>query len=324
MTNALEELHSIALSSIDLEDSAFRITTQSEIHELVAAIRQLGLLHPPTLKQNGPGYRIISGFRRIAACRQIGWSKVPAFILSPDTPDDTCALYAIADNSFQRPLNLIEISRSLFLLSSYFKSEKLQLKYASLLRLSEHHTHIKKIEKIIHLPEPIQDGILADTISLAVALDLAQFETEIGAALAGLFERLKIGLNKQRQLIVLFNEIALREDVTIDNLLNTKAVREILDSNELDRGQKAQQLLIFLYQRRYPTFARFKKEFEKQVKALKLGKSITLMPPRDFEGNTYTLTLRFNSHAELVDHQSKVDRIVRSVGLKKFLDKKMV
>ena len=318
--NALKDLHSIALSSIDSEDSAFRITTQSENHDLAAAIRQLGLLHPPTLKQHSTGYRIICGFRRIAACRQIGWSQVPAFVLNPDTADGICALYAIADNSFQRPLNLVEISRSLFLLSYYFKAEEMQLKYASLLGLSEHRAHIKKIEKIVHLPEFIQNGILSDTISLAVALDLSELEPETGMELVTLFELLGIGINKQRKLMELFREVALRENMTIRNLLGEKEVRKILDSTELDRVQKSRHIKSYLQQRRYPTITRAEKEFESQVKSLKLGKTATLAPPRDFEGTTYTLTLRFNSHVELMGHQSNLDRIVRSDGLKKFLD----
>ena len=323
VTNALKDLQSIDLSSIDSEDSTFRISTQTEVQELAGAIQELGLMHPPILKRLDTGYRIVSGFRRIAACRQIGWAKVPAFILNSGTPGGTCTLYAIADNSLQRPLNLIEISRSLNLLSGYFKEEKLQLKYASLLGLSEHRAHIEKIEKLTHLPEPIQNGILADAISLAVALDLAEFEPEAAVALAELFERLQIGLNKQRQIILLVKEIAMREDEGVDNLLNAEAVREISDSDELDRVQKSNQLLNYLYQRRYPTIARYKKEFETQVKALKLGKDMALVPPRDFEGTTYTLTLRFDSHSKLVDHQAKLDRIVRRNELKEFFNGKI-
>jgi hypothetical protein len=59
------------------------------------------------------------------------------------------------------------------------------------------------------------------------------------------------------------------------------------------------------------------------VKALKLGKAVALVPPRDFEGTTYTLTLQFDSHAELVDHQSRLDRIVRSDRLKEFVNGKI-
>ena len=316
----IDDLHTIALASINSEDSTFRITTESDIHELAASVQQLGLLQPPTLKQRDAEYRIISGFRRIAACRQIGLSEIPAFILNPETSDANCTLCAIGDNSLQRPLNLVEISRSLFLLSTYFKDETSLLKHASLLRLAEHRSHIKKIEKICHLPKPIQDGILADTISLAVALDLSRFEPGTAVALVSLFDQLNPGLNKQRQLILLFNEIALRENMPILNLLNEKAVRKILDNPELDRVQKSQQINSHLQQRRYPTIMRSTQEFEKQVKALKLGKAATLVPPKDFEGTTYTLTLRFNSHAELKDLQTKLDRVVHSAGLKKFLD----
>ena len=326
LTNALENLHSIDLSSIDSEDGTFHITTQTEVQELVISIQQLGLMHPPILKQVDTRYRIISGFRRIAACRLIRWSKVPAFIVNPDTPEGTCALFAIADNSFQRPLNLIEISRSLNLLSCYFKEEKLQLKFASLLGLSEHRTHIKKIEKIYHLPQPIQDAILSETISLVVALDLAaamdaaELEPDTGVELVKLFEQLGIGINKQRQLMVMLREIALRENISVQQLLGHKAMRKILDNSELDRVQKGRQIKSYLQQRRYPTITRTGNEFEAQVKKLKLGESATLTPPRDFEGTTYTLTLRFDSHADLLDHQSKLERIVRSDGLKRFLD----
>ncbi|MBW2412043.1 MAG: ParB N-terminal domain-containing protein [Deltaproteobacteria bacterium] len=324
--NKFEDLRPIDLSSIDSEDGTFRITTQTESRELVVAIQQLGLIHPPILKQYDTRYRIISGFRRIAACRLIGWSKVPAFILNPDAPEGTCALIAIADNSFQRPLNLIEISRSLNLLSCFFKKEKMQLKFAVLLGLSEHRTHIKKIKRIFHLPEPIQDAILSETISLAVAMDLAaamdsaELEPDTGVELVKLFEQLGIGINKQRQLMVLLREVALRENINVQQVLGHKAMRKILDSSELDRVQKSRQIKSYLQQRRYPTITRTGKDFEAQVKKLKLGNSATLAPPRDFEGTTYTLTLRFDSHADLLDHQSKLDRIVQSDGLKRFLD----
>jgi ParB family chromosome partitioning protein len=316
----LYDLHFIALAAVNSEDNTFRITTHPDIHDLVESIQQLGLLHPPIVKRHASEYRVISGFRRVAACRQIGWSEIPAYIVSSDTNDDTCALFAIADNSLQRPLNLVEISRSLYLLSSYFNDENLQLRYASKLGLSEHHTHIKKIKKICRLPKPIQDSILKGTISLAVALELFKFEPEAGVALATLFDQLNIGLNKQRQLIVLLSEIGLRENTSIENLLNEKELRKILDYKELDRVQKSQQIKNYLNQRRYPTIVSTKNEFNKHIKDLKLGNSITLAPPRDFEGTTYTLTLRFSSHAELADLKSKLDRIIRSSGLKEFLN----
>ena len=123
--------------------------------------------------------------------------------------------------------------------------------------------------------------------------------------------------------MLLFSEIALRENITVSNLLNDKEVRKILDNTELDRVRKSTQIISYLKQRRYPTIMQSKMEFDRHLKALKLGKAMTLLPPKDFEGSTYSLTLRFDSHAELKDLQTKLDRVVQSVGLKHFLDGKM-
>jgi ParB family chromosome partitioning protein len=315
-------LQSIPLSAINSENNRFRITTKAEIHELVESIQQLGLIHPPILKRHASEYVIISGFRRITACRHLGWVEIPARILSSEMGDEICAQYAIADNTLQRPLNLVEISRSFFLLSRVYQDETQRLKCASKLGLPHNPSLIKKIEKICHLPGPIQDGILKGTISMAVGLELSNFEPDIGVALAWVFDQLKIGLNKQREIILLLDEIALRETTTIRRLLNEKNIREILDNDELDRTRKQKIIRAYLYRRRFPTRCKTKSEFEKLVKDLKLGNSIKLMPPQDFEGSTFMLKATFNSLAELKDFRSKLDRIILNSGLQKFLTNK--
>jgi ParB family chromosome partitioning protein len=313
------DLQPIALSAINSEDKTFRITTITEIHELAASIQQLGLFHPPVVKQHRSEYITVSGFRRIAACRHIGWSEIPVSVLSSDTGNETCVFYAIADNSFQRPLNLVEISRSLFLLSAFVDDQNLLLNYASALGLPHHRDHVEKIKKICQLPAPIQDAVLADTISLPVALDLSKFESDTAIDLVKLFDHLKIGINKQRELILLLNEISLREKIPLQNLLNGKDVQQILAKNELDRVQMSRQIKDYLMRRRFPIIFNTKAKFEKIVNALKLGETIKLIPPKDFEGTTYTLTSQFKSHAELLELQSKLDTIIRNPELKEFL-----
>jgi ParB family chromosome partitioning protein len=310
----LAELQSIALSTINSEDKTFCITTNPQIRELTASIQQLGLIHPPVVKQHRSDYITISGFRRIAACRKIGWSEIPVSVLSSNTGNETCVLFAIADNSLQRPLNLLEISRSLFLLSTFVDDPNLLLKYASTLGLPHHRDHVKKIKRICQLPVPIQDAVLAGTISLPVALDISKFESDTGIDLVKLFDHLKIGINKQRELILLLNEISLREKIPMQNLL-----QQILANNELDRVQMSRQIKDYLMRRRFPIIFNTKAKFEKIVNDLRLGETIKLIPPKDFEGTTYTLTLQFKSHAELLELQSKLDTISRNPEIKEFL-----
>jgi ParB family chromosome partitioning protein len=315
------DLQSIALSAINSEDNTFRITTNAEIRELAASIQQLGLIHPPIVKKHLSEYITISGFRRIAACRKIGWPEIPVSVLSSETGNETCVLFAIADNSLQRPLNLLEISRSLFLLSTFVDDPNLLLTYASTLGLPHHHDHVKKIKKICQLPIPIQDAVLAGTIALPVALDLSTFESDTGIDLVKLFDHLKIGINKQREIILLLNEISLREKISMHSLLHEKDIQQILDNKELDRVQMSRQIKEYLRRRRFPTIFKTRARFEKIINALRLGETIQLTPPKDCEGTTYTLSLRFKSLAELLDLQAKLDTIIQNPDLKQFLIK---
>ncbi|MBW2101027.1 MAG: ParB N-terminal domain-containing protein, partial [Deltaproteobacteria bacterium] len=65
------------MSSIDLEDKTYQITTNTTLDDLIDSIKTVGLISPPLLlkkKQDHSEHTVVSGFRRIAACRSLGWS----------------------------------------------------------------------------------------------------------------------------------------------------------------------------------------------------------------------------------------------------------
>ena len=59
----------IPLADIDLRDERFRITTRRDCDDLNASIVRLGLQAEPLVLPGAAGLIIVSGFRRIAACR---------------------------------------------------------------------------------------------------------------------------------------------------------------------------------------------------------------------------------------------------------------
>jgi ParB family chromosome partitioning protein len=313
------KLKSIAISEINTEDKTFRITTSAEVNDLAASIQQLGLLRFPVLRQNGSDFTVISGFRRIAACRQNGSPQMRARVVNSDTDKQTCMLLAIADNSLQRPLNLLEISRSLNLLSGFLEDPNLLSQYAFALGLPHHLDYINKVMKICRLPVSIQDAVATGAIALAVALDLFKLEPDIGVDLVELFNRLKIGTNKQRELLTLLVEISIREKTTMKNLLNNKDLKKIMVSDEPDHVQRRRHLKEFLMRRRFPTIFDTQTRFKHITKTLKLGDTVKLIPPKDFEGSTYKLTAQFRTHAELSDLRTKLDAIIQNPKLKAFL-----
>jgi hypothetical protein len=54
------------------------------LRELTASIQRLGLLQPILVAPRGPRYRLLDGWRRYHACDRLGWSEIPAIVLSVD------------------------------------------------------------------------------------------------------------------------------------------------------------------------------------------------------------------------------------------------
>ena len=307
------------MSLIDSEDQTFRITTKTGIDDILNSIKNVGLINPPILLKKKSKYSIICGFRRIAACRKLDFPDIESKILDPETNELDRVKFAITDNVLQRPLNLIEQSRSFFMLSGFFKDIISLANAASSLGLPHNPSLIKKIINIYHLPLPIQDCVLSNIISLSMAVELSTFEKDTGITFAKIFNELKPGLNKQRELITLINEISFRENIPVMKVIQESGFQEILQNNEIDRTEKTKKLRFYLKKRRYPSITHAEQKFEELVRDLKLGNGMKLIPPKNFEGNTFIIKLHFNNLKELQDHSDTLNKIQQNPTLRKHL-----
>ena len=314
-------LQSIPPALIDLQNDTFRITTRTDVNDLLKSIQFDGLITTPLLIKKKSTFMVISGFRRITACLKLAWNEIPARVLPPDADALDCLRLAIAENSLQRSLNLIETARCLQKLSSHISDRSQLTESAASLGLPDNPSVIAKIKGLALLPIPIQNSILADTISLAMATELESLEPDSAIAFARLFDQLKIGLNKQKEIVTLVKEIARREDLSIHEIIENKGFRDIMTQRDLDRGQKSRKLRAYLRQRRFPTIAAAQKKFEMHRKNLKLGNDIKLNPPKDFEAAIYELNLTFASLEHLKNIQSRLNDIVQLPDFKKILNR---
>lgn len=314
------KIKTVPLSCIDSEDNTYRITTKTKLDDLINSINKVGLINSPLLiEKKGSAFISVCGFCRIEACRYLGWAALEAKILDSDTSRLQCAKIAIADNGLQRQLNLIEKSKALSMLSSFYKDSISLSKAASALGLPENPSLIEKIKNICRLPLSIQDCILSNTISLSMAVELSMLEQDAGILLTNIFYEFKLSLNKQKEIITLIKEITFRENISMMEVLRKYDFSDILNREDIDRTQKTQKIRAYLKQRRFPEITRAKREFENNVKELKLGKGIKLIPPADFEGQTYMLNLRFNTIKELQERAVKLNNIVKNPILEKIL-----
>ncbi|HSQ85168.1 MAG TPA: ParB/RepB/Spo0J family partition protein [Desulfobacterales bacterium] len=310
----------VNLSEIDFGDDTFRISTNKQVDDLMLSVDHIGILHLPLLLKKGTSYRIICGFRRIEACRRLNWPKLEAMILDPDTMRLKCIKYAITDNAFQRSLNLIEKSRCIEMLSDIFIDINRLSSELSVLGLAEHPSMIEKLKGICHLPEPFQNSILSNTISLPMVLELVGMLEADANTLIILFNTLKLGLNTQREIVTLVKEIAIREDKSIPQVFEELHLNKILSNKNLDKNQKVHKIRIYLKQRRFPTIAIIEKSYDKNHQKLNLDKRFKLIKPTNFESPTYTLQFSFNNLTQLKSLKTAFDALTENPYLKKIVD----
>jgi ParB family chromosome partitioning protein len=65
-------MRKLAIKQIKVRDR-FR-KSLGDIRSLAASIEEVGLLHPIVVRRDG---RLIAGERRLAACKELGWTHVP-------------------------------------------------------------------------------------------------------------------------------------------------------------------------------------------------------------------------------------------------------
>ena len=314
------QFQTVPLARINHQNDDFRITTREDIDELAASIQHAGLISPPVLIEQTCEFTIVSGFRRMAACRKLGWHAIMARTLEPESSRLACLRLAIAANALERPLNLIETSRAFQKLAVFSNSHTELAGIAASCGLPANPTIIAKIKNLCLLPGPIQNSILNETISLTMVNDLAGLAPDTAVDFARLFEQLKLGLNKQREIYTLVVEIARREDTSKRRVLACDTLQQILADEDLDRGQKGQKIRSFLRQRRFPRLVKAEQHYQAHVKKLKLPPDIKLMPPKEFEGSTYTLNLKFSNIAQLKRLHPMLDKLIRHPSLAKIVE----
>lgn len=88
-------------------DEGHRIRKETgELTSLIASIRQVGLLNPIVVTED---YRLVAGFRRLSACRQLGWTEIEANVV-PYKDDPLMLLDAeVAENLMRKDFTADEI-----------------------------------------------------------------------------------------------------------------------------------------------------------------------------------------------------------------------
>ena len=315
------EFSAVPVERILVEDTFFKISTGEVPAELVASIRLVGLLNPPIIIEKSDGYRIVSGFKRVAALRQLRTNSIPARLLDSDTPVENCIRIAITENSSQRSMNLVEQANAVALLATFLQDFGQLADAAFSVGVSVNPGMAEKLKKLEAMEDSLKTGVLNGTIALPVAIQIqAMNDPASGMVLGALLKELGLSLNRQREMLEWITSICRRDDLTVSQLLATEEIANCLLDSKLDRRQKGQMIRKYLKTCRYPTIQAFEKRFNGIVKKLALAKGTVLTAPPHFESPIYSLRFEFGSYDELQLKLEEFEKIIESEALKSIWD----
>jgi ParB family chromosome partitioning protein len=95
-------MQSIPIASIRIENR-LRSLDSAKVAELAASIAEIGLLQPIGIRPDGT---LVYGYHRLEACKQLGWTEIPAVVVDGD--DLHAELAEISENLIRNELTLLE------------------------------------------------------------------------------------------------------------------------------------------------------------------------------------------------------------------------
>ena len=137
---------------------------ESGLAELIISIQTQGIIQPITIRKMGyDRYQLISGERRLKACKLAGYAEIPAYIRIAN--DEQMLEMALVENIHREDLNPLEIAISFqrLLDECNLKQEELSK------RVGKDRTTISNYIRLLTLPTEIQLAIRDNKISMGHA-----------------------------------------------------------------------------------------------------------------------------------------------------------
>ncbi len=315
---------SINIGELDLEDQRYRISTGGPSEAMVASIKLAGVVSPPIVfprKLEGPTFTVVSGFKRLIACRELGLKEAVVKIVPAKTTQSQLARIAIIDNMMHRDLNFVEQARMIRLLDPLHHDPAELCREANQLGIAVNVKMLEKLRSVNKMGVLLQDALIRGVIALPVALQIAEMDDGATAdRVTTLLGRLGLGLNRQRELLEWLVGISRREAISIPSLLKEDEIEDILRDDDMDRGERGRRLRQCLKRRRYPELTEAENRFRRAVRAFKLEPGIQLHCPPHFEGQNYSLKIDFKHQQDLISKYRNLESVVTSTKMASLWD----
>lgn len=172
--NEVAQQNEVPVDSISPNPKQPRTVFNEEaMAELVASIKEIGILQPPVVRQTSPGrYELIMGERRFRAAKLAGLRSIPVIIRQ--TPDNELLREALIENIHRSQLNPLEEAAAYTQLLQDFNCTHDDLAQ----KLGRSRPLISNTMRLLNLPASVQSRVASGIISAGHARALLGLENE--------------------------------------------------------------------------------------------------------------------------------------------------
>ncbi|GBD93054.1 chromosome-partitioning protein Spo0J [bacterium BMS3Abin05] len=141
------------------------------MEELKNSIAEKGVIQPITVREKDRGYELIAGERRLRAVRELGYDRIPAFIMEVETDDEMLEL-ALIENIQREDLNPIDVARGYHRLIEELHLTQEQVAQ----KVGKERSTVTNFLRLLKLPPEIQESLRKAEISMGHARALLGVE----------------------------------------------------------------------------------------------------------------------------------------------------
>lgn len=151
----------------------------NKMAELIASIKEKGVIQPLVVRQQGDHYQIIAGERRWRAAQRAGLDRVPVVI--QDVSEDHAMEIALIENIQREDLNPLEEAEAYrYLVDTFDLSQEDVAR-----RVGKDRSSVTNALRLLRLPEKIKQLVTANQLSMGHARALLSLEQDDDVIEAG-------------------------------------------------------------------------------------------------------------------------------------------
>ena len=172
--NEIAQQNEVSIDSISPNPKQPRTVFNEEaMAELIASIKEIGILQPPVVRQTSPGrYELVMGERRFRAAKLAGLRSIPVIIRK--TPDNELLREALIENIHRSQLNPLEEAAAYTQLLQDFNCTHDELAH----KLGRSRPLISNTIRLLNLPASVQSRVASGVISAGHARALLGLSNE--------------------------------------------------------------------------------------------------------------------------------------------------